>query len=284
MLTPYQPKPPHSLFWGHLKLMGEISSLFPPQTYSGFFYSEIAKRYNLPAVWYLDLWPFAPPQLVVTSPDLSREILVGRLYPVHEELEKIMTVLFGPKTIVAVNGNLWRALHHIIAPSFTPQAVKSHVTTIVHNTLGLRDRLLARADDSDAFSLEEEISKTTFDVTSTIVLGFSLNAQKGDGRGLPLLSDFRQTLNLSAKYVEAMNPINKFRLWLTIRAARQRSSRRIEAELRERHRILRDKKILPSGKAARSILDRMLIQRLEEPGHRNEHVLNQAFVDLMVSK
>lgn len=238
----------------------------------------------MPGVWYLDLWPIVPPQLIVTSAELSREILTGQPYPIHDKVEEFMSTVIGPNTIVATNGNLWRALHHIMAPSFTPMAVKSQVTTIIYNSLMLRDRLLARADEGIAFSLEEEVSKTVFDVTSTIVLGFSLNAQKGDGRGLPLLSDFRQTFELAAKYVDAMNPIKKFKLWWTIRAATQRSSKRIRTELKERHRILREQKVLPSGKAVRSILDRLVIQRLEEPGRRDEQVLDQKFVDLMVSK
>lgn len=39
----------------------------PPETHAHPFYSKIAKRYNMSGVWYLDLWPIGPVQVVVTD-------------------------------------------------------------------------------------------------------------------------------------------------------------------------------------------------------------------------
>jgi len=69
-----QPTPPHSLFWGNLKVMGEATQKFPPQTYIAPVVAEIAKTYSQDGIFYLDLWPFAEPFVFITDPDLALQV------------------------------------------------------------------------------------------------------------------------------------------------------------------------------------------------------------------
>jgi hypothetical protein len=67
MLTSDQPKPPHSFLFGHLKLMGEIFAMLPSDVHYQCAVTTMAKKYDLPRVFYLDLWPMADGQVCVTG-------------------------------------------------------------------------------------------------------------------------------------------------------------------------------------------------------------------------
>jgi hypothetical protein len=62
-----QPKPPHSFLFGHLKLMGEIFAMLPSDVHYQCAVTTMAKKYDLPRVFYLDLWPMADGQVCVTG-------------------------------------------------------------------------------------------------------------------------------------------------------------------------------------------------------------------------
>jgi hypothetical protein len=96
LLTSQQPGPPHSFLWGHLKAFGEIHTLFPPNTHLQYVYSEMAKWYSLPDIWYLDLWPLGPGQVIVTSPEAAQEMATGNAFPPHKEVNWFLTRMLGP--------------------------------------------------------------------------------------------------------------------------------------------------------------------------------------------
>ncbi|KAK0702312.1 cytochrome P450 [Lasiosphaeris hirsuta] len=144
------PKSPHSFLWGHLKLMEEISALYPPNTHPQYF---------------LPRFPRAPAQMIITGAEAAVKVSVTKIYPIHSWA--------------------WKMLHHMMGPSFTPKAVKSQVDTIAEHVIA------------------------TFEITSSIVLDFSLQAQQ---EGLGLLDDFMTVFAMAQPYVDAWNPVNK--LWI----------------------------------------------------------------------
>lgn len=87
-LTMTQPKPPHSRFWGHLKLVGETIALFPENSQYQIWCTTLAQRYNLPGLFYLDLWPLGPTQVVVIDPNLADHFVSPNMYPKHA-MEKL---------------------------------------------------------------------------------------------------------------------------------------------------------------------------------------------------
>jgi hypothetical protein len=44
----------------------------------------ISQKYKLPGVWYLDLWPLGPRQVIITEPDLANYVTVHKNHPKHD--------------------------------------------------------------------------------------------------------------------------------------------------------------------------------------------------------
>ena len=80
-----QPKPPHHWFWGHLKLMGDIMSELPEASHYQNVVTTIANKYDLPNVFYLDLWPASSPQIIVLDPDVASYVAITNNHPKHKE-------------------------------------------------------------------------------------------------------------------------------------------------------------------------------------------------------
>ncbi|KAK3995526.1 cytochrome P450 [Cladorrhinum sp. PSN332] len=274
------PKPPHSFLWGHLKLLGEISALFPPQTYYQAFYTEIAKRYDMPDVWYLDLWPLGPSLMMLGGPEAAMEITVVRSYPAHSFTDYYLTVFFGPNVITALNGAAWKNMHHMIGPSFAPMAVKGQVDTIIEHIDTYHEKLRALAATGEEFSMSDLTGAAIFDVVSSIIFGFSLFAQQ---QGSEFLQDFKLIFNLAHPFTMTLNPFKKLNLWWRMRAAKKRSDKLIYDKIQERHAALfGEEKFLQEEKRAKlCIMDRMIVQRIEELGPKVRDGLDPEYVKLV---
>ncbi|KAK1750099.1 cytochrome P450 [Echria macrotheca] len=274
------PGPPHSFLWGHLKVFGEVMGLFPPDTYLHYFYTEMARRYDLPDVWYLDLWPVGPPQMIITSPEASAVICSKPAFPIHGLVDKYLGVMLGPNVIAAVNGQIWKDLHHMIGPSLTPMAVKSQASTIVEHVMIFHDKLRQRAEGGEPFEMADLAARVIFDVTSAVVLGFPLDAQN---YGTPLLEDIQTLFALTRLYLETWNPVLKLKWWWKIRSAGKRTDAYLHQELQARYKVFRGQDAIPTRKTARSVLDRMVVQRIEGMGDKLASELDADFLRLVTA-
>ena len=258
-----------------------MTALFPPQVHPQAFYTEIATRYNMPDIWYIDLWPFGPPQMIITGAEASMEVTTTKVYPIHHWVDSWLGTMLGPNVIAAVNGPVWKTLHHMLGPSFSPMAVKSQTATIVEHTMVYHNKLQHLADTGRQFSMDDLTSRAIFDIISAIVFGFSLDAQQN---GSPLLRDFKTLFELAQPYLDTWNPLAKFRMWRKMHGAKRRSDAHIRRELNARYHVFRGIDAIPTRRTARSILDRMVVQRIEDAGGRVDEELDPDFVRLVVPK
>ena len=73
--------------------------------------TTIARKYNMPNVFYLDLWPVACGQVVVTDPDVALHMTTIRNHPKHEAEKWFIDPLIGEGNIVTTEGPRWKYLH-----------------------------------------------------------------------------------------------------------------------------------------------------------------------------
>ncbi len=118
-----QPKPPHSFFWGHLKILGETFASVPSDVHYQVAVTTIAHKYNMPDVWYLDLWPAADGQIVIGNPDLAMYVTNTKNYPKHDAEKWFIDPLIGDGNIVTTNGPRWKHLHKMLSPAFSIQHI-----------------------------------------------------------------------------------------------------------------------------------------------------------------
>ncbi|KAI8964798.1 cytochrome P450 [Daldinia sp. FL1419] len=258
------PKPPHSFLWGHLKIMAELVGQLPPNNHPQIYYTAIAHKYNLKGIWYLDLWPIADPQVVLTEPELMDAVQVTRVYNQHRMGQEMVSDLIGENVIATVNGPVWKKLHNAMAPAFLPSHVKTLTGLMADETMIFRDTLRKFASSCQPFSMEHVLSKLTFDIVGRVVFNFSPNAQT---QGSPQQDDLIQISRLIGQQL-SMNPFVKLQVALRKWSVRKRMNASVAAKIQERLAALRSENIVPSRKDPLSVLDLMLRETVLQNGTR----------------
>jgi cytochrome P450 len=252
-------------------VMGEISAMFPPQNHPQAYFTEISRKYNLEGIFYLDLWPFAPSQVILTDPDLLEQVTVLKPLPQHQLSDDFLAPITGRNTIATANGHVWKELHKAMLPAFSWSHIRSLTSVVVDECMLFRQALDKRAITGEAFSMEGLGSKLTFDVIARVVFNMRLHAQT---TGSFYLEDLREMIRLADGQTDisiAFNPIAQIKLWWKRSRVLGRLHPAIQDKIGERFKLLGRDGIIPPKKDPASILDLMLRGKvqvgLENDGH-----------------
>lgn len=264
--------------------MGEVAALFPPNMHPQSYLTTIGQKYDLKGIFYMDLWPVADSQVVITDIDLMDQVHVKRAFPQHKLAGDFMAPIIGRDNIATSNGKTWKMLHNAMAPAFAPSHVKNLITVMTEEVLIFRNTLDEYAKTGEVFSLEETAAKLIFDVVARIVFHFPLHAQT---QGSQYLNDLREMVHL----VEAQfsfNPLVKIRAFIRRRMILKRLHSSILDQIMERYRLLNDERIVPQKKNPNSILDLMLRDHVQQQesdlkGTRPGKLASE-YVDLLITK
>jgi cytochrome P450 len=235
--------------------MGEISSLYPPNTHYQILFTTIARRYNLPAIWYLDLWPLADSFVIVTDPSLMRQ---ATALPKHGIVDNFLSSMVGRNTIVAADGPLWKKLHSIMEPAFSWSFIRSLLDLMAQETSHFLKALDGFAGSGEIFSMVNLTTNLVYDITGRIVFNQELHAQTG---GSLTAGDIHQILRLSEASM-TWNPFRRAVIMFRKRAVIRRVDDLIKLKIAEQWELLKSRKAAPSRKETSSILDLMLREHM----------------------
>jgi cytochrome P450 len=249
--------------------MGETAALFPPNTHEQYYVAHIKEKYNLPDVFYLDVWPIAQKQVAVTGPEASKAITVTNPHPMHDAVDEHLEALIGKDVIAGANGTTWKLLHQMMAPSFTPAATKAQLPWIAEQTLLFHRRMGDLATSGELFRLEDELAKLIFDILGLSVLGVKFGAQE---KGSPQLGEFAAVTDLHARLWGVWNPITKYRLIREREWHKKKTNIYMNKVITDRFNFLKQQDEQVTLKTAKCILDRLLSQQLETGGDLNPKV------------
>jgi hypothetical protein len=82
--------------------MGEIMALLPKNSHYQCAVMTIAHKYNMPKVFYLDLWPASWGQIIVVDPDLAMHVTGTKNYPKHMAEKCGVPVYTSPRHILTL--------------------------------------------------------------------------------------------------------------------------------------------------------------------------------------
>ena len=97
-------------------------------------------------MWYLDLWPLGPPQLVITDPDMALHLTAIENTPKHPIERMFVEPVVGVDNIVTTEGPYWKYLHKLLAPAFAKQYIRKMVPSISEEAMTFRSILHKYAD------------------------------------------------------------------------------------------------------------------------------------------
>ncbi|KAK3356562.1 cytochrome P450 [Lasiosphaeria hispida] len=234
--------PPHSLLWGHLKILGEYMKKMPTDTYMQAALTQMKQDFDLPDIFYLDLWPLGPRFIICSSPGAAAIPTTITPFAQSHLVTQFFAGNIGTSFIEATNGPLWKELHQMLAPGLTPSAVKTYHDIYVEEAQLLHDR------------------KYPFEVVTRIFFGEKLNTQT---TGSHIYEAVKQAADMTGILVASNNPITK---WLATRKVKRilaRVDKDIEIIVRARYSVLQKQKVLPTRTTATSLLDRMLLAQAQ---------------------
>lgn len=264
--------------FGHLKLFAEVAAIFPPNTHFQHYVTYISQKYSLPGVFYIDLWPFAEPQLIITDPDASRQIVAVNSFPKHPRVEAYLRPFVGPNGMPGTNGERWKINHRMVGAGLTSTFIKPMMNLITEQAVIFHDRLRVVAEKGEPISMEDETSKAIFDIIGNIVFGISLGAQQD---GSQLLHDLRALIDPAGVMLWTWNPKEKYLAWRELKLVKQRIHDALTKAIKERFAVMGDEKELPKRREAKTIVDRIVADQLQ---NNPESPLDDEFMAMAVTK
>ncbi|KAF5675198.1 cytochrome P450 monooxygenase [Fusarium heterosporum] len=171
------PGPPHSWFWGHIKIFGLYTRRLPHGSYFQAALAQMKEDYSLPDIFYLDLWPIGPRFVFCSSPETAALPTTIRAFPQSQLIGKFLDGTLGSTAIEATNGALWKSLHRMLGPGLTPGAVKTYHSFMIEEATVFCDKLKVSAQNEEVIDISARIGELLFDVVSWIVFGESSHAQ-----------------------------------------------------------------------------------------------------------
>ncbi|KAI4141692.1 MAG: hypothetical protein L6R39_005226, partial [Caloplaca ligustica] len=165
------PMPPHHPIFGHLLVTNSILSTLPRDAHAHYLPSQIRRKYpDLGPVYYLDMWPFAPPFLVCVSPTVIAQFTTqpGNELPNHPGVKKYLQPITGGRDLASMEGEEWKRWRKIYNPGFGAAHIMSLVPAIVEEVSVFVDILNGHADKGDMFSLDEAAINLTMDVIGRV--------------------------------------------------------------------------------------------------------------------
>lgn len=165
------PGPPHHAIWGHFLIMREIASSLPHDATPQLFAHLMREKYGLGDFFYLDLWPLAPPQLVIAHPSLATQIVHKMNLPKESAImQKWTGPILGEKSMVSANGHDWFLARKSFTPGFQPRKLLNHVPNIVDEAQAFANVLREHAQKSDIFRMEDLSARMIFNISTWVIL------------------------------------------------------------------------------------------------------------------
>uniref|UniRef100_A0A8H7MYI4 Cytochrome P450 n=1 Tax=Bionectria ochroleuca TaxID=29856 RepID=A0A8H7MYI4_BIOOC len=137
--------------------MGFYTRKLPPAAYLHFaINSQMKQDFGLPDIFYLDLWPFGPCLLLLTSPDAAAIPTTANNFPMPDVVTNSFDGNVGTTFIEATNGPLWKYLMHQLAPGLNSTAVKTFSNSIIDYARALYDRLEQCAEIAQPVEIQHD--------------------------------------------------------------------------------------------------------------------------------
>ncbi|KAG6005354.1 hypothetical protein E4U21_000205 [Claviceps maximensis] len=174
------PKPPHSFFFGHIGLFSKASKQFPGRPPIGAIFSLIQDQYNLPDVFYIDLWPFLREPFLVTCNTAIADRFLNE-YTRHPIMlaSGLQPLVGGSRGLVSPNTSEWHDSRNSMRAAFSVNNVMRFIPDMAEYSMLLRQELRRQAASHRRFPLIESVQKWGADLTFRFLVGDDTAVQLG---------------------------------------------------------------------------------------------------------
>ncbi|KAN0112751.1 cytochrome P450 [Hyaloscypha variabilis] len=174
------PMPPWNIFTGNMLALLPLLKKFPGNAHQNYLITELSKDFTKwDSAFYLDLWPFSIPFLVINSPSLATQATQELDLPKPFDLDRFFRPFAGgTDTLFTLNGAEWKQTHAIFKPGFSASFILSQTDNIVRETASLVEILKDHATKGNIFLLDDLLGYFMMDIIGAVVLGSRLHSKR----------------------------------------------------------------------------------------------------------
>ncbi|GAB0133132.1 hypothetical protein EsDP_00001547 [Epichloe bromicola] len=174
------PKPPHSFWFGNICPFFKALKQFPTNPPVAAVLSLLQNQYNLPDVFYIDLWPLLREPFLLTS-NLAVADRFLNDYTRHPAVlgTGLQPLVGGSRGLVSPNTSEWHDSRGSIRLAFSVNNVMHYLPEMAEYSMLLRQELLSHATTGRRFPLVETVERWGADLTFRFLVGDDTAVQQG---------------------------------------------------------------------------------------------------------
>ncbi|OHF04265.1 cytochrome P450 4V3 [Colletotrichum orchidophilum] len=183
------PMMPHSLLFGHLRILMNLTSHLPKDIHFNYVPQAIADnwetlfpgRKSCPSVIYADMWPMGPPLIFTIHPEAAGHFMCDSSVPRSDWTRKALAPITEAMDLASMVGGQWKTWRARFNPSFSNKNVLGLVPGMLEDveifTDIVRQRVGAEGSWGGVFPLVEITTNLTMDIIGRAVLNIELHEQ-----------------------------------------------------------------------------------------------------------
>ena len=163
--------PPHSKIFGHLLAANSIQKAFPSNAHGAYLTAKLSKGFpDSDSIFYLDLWPFTSPLMVISSPSACMQVAQQHDLPKPQTLEDMLAPVTGGRSLLTMNGEEWKHWRNMFNPGFRTANLQEHISDILQEVSVLCETLRYHARKEDLLQMEKLTTCLTMDIGGRVML------------------------------------------------------------------------------------------------------------------
>ena len=163
--------PPWNPVLGHLYFCYKITSQLPQDAHPGYLPDMVRRRLpNLGPIYYLDLWPFGPQMLIVSSVEGLYQITQEHSLPKFPALRYFLYPIAQGMDLVTMEGELWKFWRGIFNPGFSARYLTTLTSSILEETDKMYAILQEHSRKKTRFSMKDLTDNLTMDIIGRVVM------------------------------------------------------------------------------------------------------------------
>ncbi|KAH8732130.1 cytochrome protein [Phaeosphaeriaceae sp. PMI808] len=158
-------------------------------------FSSLSKEFSSKSdsLFYMDLWPFTGPMIMVSSPNYALQTCQQTLAADRpDDLLRSMHAITGGPSIFATNGSAWKEARNLFTPGFNSGNILNQTSHVVDEAEVLVKILEEKANKKEIFQLDTLTIRYMMDISGSVTLNQSLHCQT---KGHPFASAMRSSID-----------------------------------------------------------------------------------------
>lgn len=175
------PRLPPSLFWGHLKALGEEMATLPKMKHIDYAFESLAQKAGNPPLLAMDMRPINYNVCIIRDQFVAEQISRATKQHAYSQPKSPtmteLTPVTGHHSIIVVNGEKWKNLRKQFNAGFAPQHLVTLLPRILDKTKIFMDILDDIVRSGEVVQINKLTTYLTFDIIGAVVLDADLDAQ-----------------------------------------------------------------------------------------------------------